>query len=142
LISVVGVEKVLPSWDDLGTFMQLLPRSSTGERMNPYTSTCTGVTPGDVPQHVPLILLETGRTDVLADDMGRQALRSIRCSACLIVCPGYARAGGDAYGPVYPGPIGAVLTPQLRGTASPIDKSLPFASSLCGACSEVCPVRI
>ncbi len=142
LISVVGIEKVLPSWDDLGTFMQLLPRSSTGERMNPYTSTWTGVTPGDGPQDVHVILLDNGRTHVLADDMGRQALRCIRCSACLNVCPVYERAGGHAYGSVYPGPIGAVLTPQLRGTASPIDKSLPFASSLCGACFEVCPVRI
>ena len=142
LITVVGIEKVLPTWDDLSTFMQLLPRSSTGERMNPYTSTWTGVTPGDGPQDVHVILLDNGRTHVLADDLGRQALRCIRCSACLNVCPVYERAGGHAYGSVYPGPIGAVLTPQLRGTSTPIDKSLPFASSLCGACFEVCPVRI
>ncbi|HET8598866.1 MAG TPA: lactate utilization protein B [Segeticoccus sp.] len=142
LISVVGIEKVLPSWDDLGTFLQLLPRSSTGERMNPYTSTWTGVTPGDGPQDVHVILLDNGRTHVLQDPLGRQALRCIRCSACLNVCPVYERTGGHAYGSVYPGPIGAVLTPQLRGTTSPIDRSLPFASSLCGACFEVCPVRI
>ena len=142
LISVVGIEKVLPTWDDLGTFMQLLPRSSTGERMNPYTSTWTGVTPGDGPQEVHVVLLDNGRTSVLADEVGRQALRCIRCSACLNVCPVYERAGGHAYGSVYPGPIGAVLTPQLRGTGSKVDQSLPYASSLCGACFDVCPVRI
>ncbi|MBB2892017.1 lactate utilization protein B [Flexivirga oryzae] len=142
LISVVGIEKVLPSWDDLGTFMQLLPRSSTGERMNPYTSTWTGVTPGDGPQEVHVILLDNGRTHVLEDNIGRQALRCIRCSACLNVCPVYERAGGHSYGSVYPGPIGAVLTPEMRGTSTPIDQSLPFASSLCGACFDVCPVRI
>jgi len=86
--------------------------------------------------------LDNHRTDVLADEVGRDALRCIRCSACLNVCPVYERAGGHAYGSVYPGPIGAILTPQLRGTSSAVDKSLPFASSLCGACFDVCPVRI
>jgi L-lactate dehydrogenase complex protein LldF len=142
LISVVGIEKVLPSWQDLGTFMQLLPRSSTGERMNPYTSMWTGVHPGDGPQEVHVVLIDNGRSHVLADPLGRQALRCIRCSACLNVCPVYERAGGHAYGSVYPGPIGAVLNPQLRGTASAVDKSLPYASSLCGACFEACPMRI
>lgn len=142
LISVVGIEKVVPTWDDLGTFMQLLPRSSTGERMNPYTTMWTGATPDDGPQDVHVVLLDNGRTRVLEDELGRQALRCIRCSACLNVCPVYERAGGHAYGSVYPGPIGAVLTPQLRGTTSPIDQSLPYASSLCGACFEACPVRI
>jgi L-lactate dehydrogenase complex protein LldF len=89
-----------------------------------------------------IVLLDNGRTDVLADTVGRQALRCIRCSACLNVCPVYERAGGHAYGSVYPGPIGAVLTPQLRGTSSEVDQSLPYASSLCGACFDVCPVRI
>ncbi|MBB2910973.1 L-lactate dehydrogenase complex protein LldF [Streptosporangium becharense] len=139
LISVVGVEKLLPTWRDLEVFLQLLPRSSTGERMNPYTSTWTGATEG---QEFHLVLLDNGRTDVLADEVGRQALRCIRCSACLNVCPVYERAGGHAYGSVYPGPIGAILTPQLRGTASAIDASLPYASSLCGACFEACPVAI
>ena len=146
LITVMGIEKLLPTWRDLEVFMQLLPRSSTAERMNPYTSMWTGVTPGDGPQTFHLILLDNGRTDVLSDTLGRQALRCIRCSACLNVCPVYERTGGQAYGSVYPGPIGAILTPQLRGIARhPVDKqtaSLPFASSLCGACFEVCPVRI
>jgi len=142
LISVVGIEKVVPTWEDLGTFMQLLPRSSTGERMNPYTTMWTGAAPDDGPQDVHVVLLDNGRTRVLEDELGREALRCIRCSACLNVCPVYERAGGHAYGSVYPGPIGAVLTPQLRGTTSDIDRSLPYASSLCGACFEACPVRI
>lgn len=146
LISVVGIEKVVPTWADLEVFLQLLPRSSTGERMNPYTSMWTGVTPGDGPQDFHLVLLDNGRTDVLADTTGRQALRCIRCSACLNVCPVYERTGGHAYGSVYPGPIGAILVPQLRGVATgkvdPQTASLPYASSLCGACYEVCPVAI
>jgi L-lactate dehydrogenase complex protein LldF len=142
LISVVGVEKILPSWRDLEVFLALLPRSSTAERMNPYTTIWSGVTPGDGPQDCHLVLLDNGRTDTLADRTGRQALRCIRCSACLNVCPVYERAGGHAYGSPYPGPIGAILSPQLRGVGSPVDASLPFASSLCGACYEVCPVAI
>ena len=142
LISVVGIEKVIPSWEDLAPMLQLLPRSSTGERMNPYTTMWTGVHEGDGPQEVHVVLLDNGRSHVLADRVGRQALRCIRCSACLNVCPVYERTGGHAYGSVYPGPIGAVLNPQLRGTASTIDKSLPYASSLCGACFDACPVRI
>ncbi|KOT79741.1 (4Fe-4S) protein [Streptomyces rimosus subsp. pseudoverticillatus] len=142
LISVVGIEKVVPTWQDLEIFLQLLPRSSTAERMNPYTSMWTGTTDGDGPRTFHLVLLDNGRTDTLADTVGRQALRCIRCSACLNVCPVYERAGGHAYGSAYPGPIGAILTPQLRGTASELDASLPYASSLCGACYEVCPVAI
>jgi L-lactate dehydrogenase complex protein LldF len=142
LISVVGVEKVVPTWRDLEVFLQLLPRSSTAERMNPYTSMWTGTTDGDGPRDFHLVLLDNGRTATLADEVGRQALRCIRCSACLNVCPVYERAGGHAYGSAYPGPIGAILTPQLRGTASALDASLPYASSLCGACYEVCPVAI
>jgi L-lactate dehydrogenase complex protein LldF len=142
LISVVGIEKTVPSWRDLEVFLQTLPRSSTAERMNPYTSMWTGTSDGDGPRTFHLVLLDNGRTAALADEVGRQALRCIRCSACLNVCPVYERAGGHAYGSVYPGPIGAILTPQLRGTASGIDASLPYASSLCGACYEVCPVAI
>ncbi|MFI1104715.1 LutB/LldF family L-lactate oxidation iron-sulfur protein [Streptomyces melanogenes] len=142
LISVVGIEKVIPTWQDLEVFLQTLPRSSTAERMNPYTSMWTGTTDGDGPSVFHLVLLDNGRTDTLADEVGRQALRCIRCSACLNVCPVYERAGGHAYGSVYPGPIGAILSPQLRGTTSEIDASLPYASSLCGACYEVCPVAI
>ncbi|HTJ67748.1 MAG TPA: lactate utilization protein B [Actinospica sp.] len=143
LISVVGIEKILPTWRDLEVFLQLLPRSSTAERMNPYTSMWTGTTDGDGPSAFHLVLLDNGRTDTLADEVGRQALRCIRCSACLNVCPVYERAGGHAYGSVYPGPIGAILTPQLHGDiTTELDASLPFASSLCGACYEVCPVAI
>ncbi|WP_405774423.1 LutB/LldF family L-lactate oxidation iron-sulfur protein [Streptomyces sp. NBC_00859] len=145
LISVVGIEKTVPSWRDLEVFLQTLPRSSTAERMNPYTSMWTGTNgsaEADGPRVFHLVLLDNGRTDTLADEVGRQALRCIRCSACLNVCPVYERAGGHAYGSVYPGPIGAILSPQLRGTTSEIDASLPYASSLCGACYEVCPVAI
>ena len=143
LITVVGIEKVLPTFSDLEVFLQLLPRSATGERMNPYTSTWNGVTPGDGPQEVHVVLLDNGRTKVLADEVGRQALRCIRCSSCMNVCPVYERTGGHAYGSVYPGPIGSILTPMLRGVG--IDEAtdaMPFASSLCGACYEVCPVKI
>ncbi|HLW94198.1 MAG TPA: LutB/LldF family L-lactate oxidation iron-sulfur protein [Solirubrobacteraceae bacterium] len=140
LVSVVGIEKLIPTFGDLEVYLQLLPRSSTGERMNPYTSLWTGVTAGDGPQELHVVLLDNGRTRVLADEVGRAALHCIRCSACLNVCPVYSRTGGHAYGSVYPGPIGAILTPQLIG----IEKAptLPFASSLCGACYEVCPVKI
>ena len=140
LITVMGIEKVIPSWRDLEVFLQLLPRSSTGERMNPYTSMWTGVTPGDGPQEFHLVLLDNGRTAALADVDGRSALHCIRCSACMNVCPVYERTGGHAYGSVYPGPIGAVLTPQLTGVED--SASLPYASSLCGACYQACPVKI
>jgi len=138
LISVMGIEKVIPTWQDLEVYLQLLPRSSTAERMNPYTSLWTGTTDGDGPRAFHLVLLDNGRTNVLADEIGRQTLNCIRCSACLNVCPVYERTGGHAYGSTYPGPIGAILTPQLTGLAG----SLPYASSLCGACYEVCPVKI
>ena len=144
LITVMGIEKLLPTFADLEVFLQLLPRSSTGERMNPYTSMWTGVTPGDGPTDVHLVLLDNGRTATLADDIGRAALHCIRCSACLNVCPVYERTGGHAYGSVYPGPIGAVLSPQLTGITGGSDPndSLPYASSLCGACFDACPVKI
>lgn len=140
LITVMGIEKLVPTWRDLEVFLQLLPRSSTGERMNPYTSTWAGVTPGDGPQSFHLVLLDNGRTAVLADEVGRDALHCIRCSACLNVCPVYERTGGHAYGSVYPGPIGAILSPLLTGVED--NASLPYASTLCGACYDVCPVKI
>jgi L-lactate dehydrogenase complex protein LldF len=140
LISVMGIEKVIPTWRDLEVFLQLLPRSSTGERMNPYTSLWSGVSNGDGPREFHLVLLDNGRTRVLADEIGRQTLKCIRCSACLNICPVYSRTGGHAYGSVYPGPIGAILTPQLVGVEHA--SSLPFASTLCGACYDVCPVEI
>jgi L-lactate dehydrogenase complex protein LldF len=140
LVTVLGIEKLLPRFSDLEVFLQLLPRSATGERMNPYTSLWTGVADGDGPEEFHVVLLDNGRTRVLRDEVGRQALHCIRCSACLNVCPVYSRTGGHAYGSVYPGPIGAILVPQLLGIENAA--SLPFASSLCGACYEVCPVKI
>jgi L-lactate dehydrogenase complex protein LldF len=140
LITVMGIEKVIPTWQDFEVFLQLLPRSSTAELMNPYTSIWTGVADGDGPSEFHLVLLDNGRTHVLADEIGRQTLNCIRCSACLNICPVYERTGGHAYGSVYPGPIGAILTPQLHDLDDA--RSLPYASSLCGACYEVCPVKI
>ena len=140
LISVMGIEKLIPSWQDFEVFAQLLPRSSTGERMNPYTSFWTGVAGGDGPREFHLVLLDNGRTRVLADPLARQTLNCIRCCACLNICPVYERTGGHAYHSVYPGPIGAILTPQLAGVENA--PTLPYASSLCGACYDVCPVKI
>ncbi len=140
LITVMGIEKLIPRLEDLAIMLQLLARSATGERMNPYTSVWTGVHPGDGPREFHLVLLDAGRSTTLADPRGRQALRCIRCAACLNVCPVYERTGGHAYGSVYPGPIGAILAPQLAGLND--HQSLPWASSLCGACFEVCPVKI
>lgn len=127
LITVMGIEKIVPTFADLEVFMQLLPRSSTAERMNPYTSMWTGVHPGDGPQEFHLVLLDNGRTRVLADEVGRAALHCIRCSACLNVCPVYERTGGHAYGSVYPGPIGAILSPQLTGTTG---QTIPMRACL------------
>lgn len=142
LITVVGVEKILPMWTDLEVFLQLLPRSSTGERMNPYTTMWTGIT-DDGPRVMHIVLVDNGRSRALADPVGRQALRCIRCSACMNFCPVYERTGGHAYASVYPGPIGAILNPLLNGVdAGPVEKALPYASSLCGRCLEVCPVAI
>ena len=140
LISLMGIEKVLPKFADLDVFLQLLPRSATGERMNPYTSLWTGVRPGDGPEEFHLVLLDNGRTKILADEVARETLHCIRCSRCLNVCPVYEKTGGHAYNSMYQGPIGAIVTPQLKGYAEA--GSLPFASSLCGRCYEVCPVKI
>jgi len=140
LITMLGIEKIIPNFDDLEVFLQLLPRSATGERMNPYNSIWTGVTPGDGPQEFHVILLDNGRTKVLADPESRSTLHCIRCAACLNACPVYRQTGGHAYGSIYSGPIGAILTPQLQNMEH--SQSLPYASSLCGACYEVCPVKI
>ncbi len=140
LITVCGIEKLVPRWQDLEVFLQLLPRSATAERMNPYTSLWSGVRDGDGPRAFHLVLLDNGRTRVLADELARETLSCIRCAACLNACPVYERTGGHAYGSTYPGPIGAILTPQL--SPGPPADSLPFASTLCGACAEVCPVKI
>ena len=140
LVTMAGIEKVVPALHDLEVFLQLLPRSATGERMNPYNTIWTGTTAGDGPSEFHVILLDNGRTKVLADPESRETLQCIRCAACLNVCPVYRQTGGHAYGSIYSGPIGAILTPQLQGLEH--SRSLPWASSLCGACYEVCPVKI
>jgi L-lactate dehydrogenase complex protein LldF len=140
LITLAGIEKVLPRYQDLEVMLQVLARSATGERMNPYTSLWTGVTPGDGPKQFHVVLLDNGRSRILARSTESQTLRCIRCGACMNACPVYRQTGGHAYGSVYPGPIGAILTPQLAGMQHA--QSLPYASSLCGACYEVCPVKI
>jgi L-lactate dehydrogenase complex protein LldF len=140
LISLIGIEKIVPTFQDLEVFLQTLPRSATGERMNPYNSIWTGVTLEDGPQEFHVVLLDNGRTKVLADREARETLDCIRCGACLNACPVYRQTGGHAYGSVYGGPIGAILTPQLQSMEH--SQTLPYASSLCGACYEVCPVKI
>ncbi|CAG4913693.1 lactate utilization protein B [Acidithrix sp. C25] len=140
LVTVMGIEKVIKSFQDVPLFMELLARSSTGERMNPYTTIFHGVTPGDGPQEFHLVLLDNNRSSILSDPVSFETLRCIRCSACLNVCPVYERASGFSYGSVYQGPIGAILVPQLLGPEQA--GSLAFASTLCGACYEVCPVKI
>ncbi len=143
LIAVAGIDKVLPKFADLEVMLQLLPRSATGERMNPYNSIWTGVdksAAGDGPRVFHVVLIDNARTKILADEEARQTLQCIRCGACLNSCPVYQQTGGHAYGSVYAGPIGAILTPQLMEMEHA--QSLPYASSLCGACYEVCPVKI
>ena len=142
-IAVMGIEKVIPRLADLDVFLKLLPRSGTGQRLTAYQSLITGTKrrPGDEgPDEVHVILLDNGRSRMLQRPVRRQSLACIRCGACLNACPVYQQVGGHAYGSVYPGPIGAVLTPQLEGLGR--TSQLPFASSLCGACRDVCPVKI
>jgi L-lactate dehydrogenase complex protein LldF len=144
LIAVAGIDKVVPRFADLEVLLQLLPRSATGERMNPYNSIWTGVDKahagGDGPRTFHVVLMDNARTEILADEEARQTLHCIRCGACQNACPVYQQTGGHAYGSVYAGPIGAILTPQLMEMHHA--QSLPYASSLCGACYEVCPVMI
>ncbi|MBB5344321.1 LutB/LldF family L-lactate oxidation iron-sulfur protein [Tunturibacter empetritectus] len=147
LITIAGIDKVLPRFQDLEVMLQLLPRSATGERMNPYNSIWTGVDAAsaddglrDGPGVFHVVLMDNARTEILADEEGRQTLNCIRCGACQNACPVYRQTGGHAYGSVYAGPIGAILTPQLQEMHHA--QSLPYASSLCGACYEVCPVKI
>jgi L-lactate dehydrogenase complex protein LldF len=142
-IAMMGIEKVIPRFADLDVFLKLLPRSGTGQRLTTYQSFITGTKrkPEDEgPDELHIVLLDNGRSRMLAHPVTRQSLACIRCGACLNACPVYQQVGGHAYGSVYPGPIGAVITPQLMG----IEKAaqLPYASSLCGACREVCPVKI
>jgi L-lactate dehydrogenase complex protein LldF len=140
MITIGGIEKVLPRFQDLEVMLQVLARSATGERMNPYTSLWAGVTPGDGPRNFHVVLLDNGRSGMLSRPVQRQTLKCIRCAACMNTCPVYRQTGGHAYGSVYPGPIGAILTPQLMQMKHA--QSLLYASSLCGACYEVCPVKI
>ena len=142
-IGITGMEKIIPSMQDLSTFLRLLPRSATGQRITSYVSMTTGPRRSDDedgPEEFHLILVDNGRSKMLADPNLREALYCIRCGACLNICPVYSRIGGHAYGWVYPGPIGAIVSPMLVGLAKA--KELPQASSLCGACREVCPINI
>ena len=142
-IGLAGMEKVIPSLQDLAVFLRLLPRSATGQRISSYVSMVTGPRRGDDedgPEEFHLIIVDNGRSRLLRDPALRESLYCIRCGACLNVCPIYQRVGGHAYGWVYPGPIGSIVTPGLVGAAQA--KDLPNASTLCGACRDACPVQI
>src|SRR6266852_3970749 len=142
-IAVAGIEKLIPRAQDLAVFLDLLGRSATGQPLTVYTSFLSGPRRGeeiDGPDEFYVILLDNGRTKVLADREKRESLYCIRCGACLNHCPVYRKIGGHSFPWVYSGPIGAILTPQFLGVNH--EPALPFASSLCGACAEVCPVKI
>ncbi|HEU0020883.1 MAG TPA: LutB/LldF family L-lactate oxidation iron-sulfur protein, partial [Dehalococcoidia bacterium] len=142
-VGITGMEKVIPSLHDLALFLRLLPRSATGQRLTSYVSMVSGprrAADEDGPEEFHLVIVDNGRSRLLADPKLRESLYCIRCGACLNICPVYQKVGGHAYGWVYPGPIGAIVTPKLVGLQQARD--LPFASSLCGACREVCPVKI
>ncbi|MCC6588984.1 MAG: iron-sulfur cluster-binding protein [Bryobacterales bacterium] len=142
-VAVAGIEKLIPRAQDLATFLKVLGRSATGQPLTVYTSFLSGPRrPGEIdgPEEFYLVLIDNGRTRVLADKDKRQSLYCIRCGACLNHCPVYRKIGGHNYPWVYSGPIGAILSPQFHGVAK--DPWLPYASSLCGACAEVCPVKI
>jgi len=142
-VAVMGIEKVIPRFADLDLFLKLLPRSGTGQRLTTYQSFITGTkrnVDDEGPDELHIVILDNGRSRMLAHPVTRQSLACIRCGACLNACPVYQQIGGHAYGSVYPGPIGAVITPQLIGFEK--TAQLPYASSLCGACREVCPVKI
>ena len=142
-VALTGMEKLIPSLEDLSVFLRLLPRAATGQRMTSYVSMVSGPRgrdDEDGPEEFHLVIVDNGRSRLLEDPELRDALNCIRCGACLNICPVYRKVGGHAYGWVYPGPIGAVVTPALTGLTEA--KDLPFASSLCGACREVCPVKI
>jgi L-lactate dehydrogenase complex protein LldF len=142
-VALMGIEKVIPRFEDLIVFLKLLPLSASGQKMSAYVSFITGArrSPGEEgPEELHVIILDNGRIKMMADEKLRESLYCIRCGACLNVCPVYQKIGGHAYGWIYPGPIGSVLTPQLVGRARAAP--LPFASSLCGACRDACPVKI
>ena len=142
-VALVGIEKVIPRLADLAVFLKVLARSATGQKMSAYVSFITGVRPEgetDGARQFHLVLLDNGRTRILEDEEKRESLYCLRCGACLNACPVYQKIGGHAYGSVYQGPIGSIITPPLTGLSK--SKDLPFASSLCGACREICPVKI
>ena len=142
-IALMGIEKVIPRYEHLDLFLKLLPRSGTGQLLTAYQSILTGTRRADGdegPEELHIVLMDNGRSRMLAHPTTRQSLACIRCGACLNACPVYQQVGGHAYGSVYPGPIGAVISPQLFGLEE--SSQLPYASSLCGACREVCPVKI
>ena len=142
-VAIMGMEKVIPSMEDLGIFLRLLIRSATGQRLSSYVTTVTGprrAADVDGPDEFHLVIVDNGRSRMLGDPELREALYCLRCGACLNACPVYRKIGGHAYGWVYSGPIGAVVSPIL--TSVPEARDLPYASSLCGACREVCPVKI
>jgi L-lactate dehydrogenase complex protein LldF len=142
-IAIAGIEKVIPRAQDLATFLKLLARSATGQLLSVYTSFLSGPRrPGEIdgPEEFYVVLLDNGRSRLLPDAEKRQTLYCIRCGACLNTCPVYRKIGGHSFPWVYSGPIGAILTPQFMGVQQASE--LPFASSLCGACGEVCPVKI
>ncbi len=142
-VAFVGIEKLVPTREHLSVFLKLLARSSTAQPLTIYTDIITGPKrsgDADGPEQVHIILVDNGRTKILADEEMRQTLRCIRCGACLNACPVYRKVGGHSYGAVYSGPIGALITPLFKGLAN--YKGLPYASSLCGACGEACPVKI
>ena len=142
-VALMGVEKLVPSLEDLAVFLKVLARSASGQKMSSYVSFITGPRrPGeaDGADEFHLVLIDNGRTRILADEEMRESLYCLRCGACLNVCPVYQKIGGHAYGSVYSGPIGSIITPAFAGLEK--TKDLPFASTLCGACREICPVRI
>ncbi len=142
-VAVMGIEKVIPTLADASVFLRLLARSGTGQRASVYVSMITGPRRGDEhdgPRELHLVVVDNGRTRLLADPALREALRCIRCGACQNACPVYGLSGGHAYDAVYAGPIGSVLTPAMEGL--PRAAELPFASTLCGACADACPVKI
>ena len=141
-IAISGIEKVVPTLEDVATLMRLLPRSATGQSISNYVDILTGVKgPGEFHgvEHMYFIVVDSGRTEVLASEV-KEALRCIRCGACMNHCPVYQNVGGHSYGWVYPGPIGAILTPMYVGLENALD--LPHASTMCNQCGVVCPVKI
>ena len=141
-VAVMGIEKVIPKLEDLPHFLEILARTATGQKLTTYTNFISGPrAQGEIdgPREMHVVILDNGRSAMLADPVMREALYCLRCGACLNVCPVYRRIGGHAYNSPYPGPIGSIVSPNLFGSAA---AHLPFASTLCGACRDICPVKI